>query len=721
MKPLFPKLGKGSNSCVKNKKLKLLMNDLTPIESKPEKQYNYRNIYFNNIPYINRNMITSYSKKKPKIFFKDKLMSPSSKNITNSKYDSIDEYNKTTDNLMLRYTYSKNPSTTTHYETFMTRTKAKFFNKAKENIENILNKSRAIFKNVDIRDKENSPQIYIGDMEFKNPIDSLGSIINNKIIHDKVLKNYSERTIENYSNKINKISQMKHKMNLNKSIKIISIMPQTFEKEFLEQENKEIKQPFMSPNKENVQIKKEEINFRQQDSLPNKFSLVPTDFMKGWVYLLTGYHKFLKIYPESREQFTFNYDPISNCIFLFSGYSSYIGSQQLWKYNLLNNEWTPIKSTIYNMDARSGHTAIIYKNKLIIFGGRYLHNTLMSDLDIFNIEDNTWNMMQVNTCYFLELRRNHIACLVGNQMFIHGGIDEKGEYLDDSYLLGLNSQYNWTKANISLTNIPPKLGYHSCCLVAPSEYIKNSKFSIYKFPEINISENTNTQIKEIGIYIFGGKKSELKDPSNKLWVLKIGKKNLEWLDIKTRGKPPCPRYLCSMNFYEQGNFLIIHGGKTKTLINENVLRDTYLLELYRFEWIKVNYGFFDHTVKPRFSHSGVVYQNKLIIFGGVNDKGYDGSNFFLIKLQPEDFNQSVSPSRRNSILKNQLTLENENVNQFITNGIIKDGISAVKAEKKEIISTNKKENIDKSVKKNKIKKNSRNATLPYVPSRKKIK
>ena len=61
-----------------------------------------------------------------------------------------------------------------------------------------------------------------------------------------------------------------------------------------------------------------------------------------------------------------------------------------------------------------------------------------------------------------------------------------------------------------------------------------------------------------------------------MWVLRIGKKYLDWMEIMTLGKPPCPRYLFSMNFYEQENFIIIHGGKTKSLKSEQILNDTFL-------------------------------------------------------------------------------------------------------------------------------------------------
>ena len=663
MKQIYPKLETETISVNKRNKLKLILNDLIGSDNQM-KTINAENNYDNKSLKYNRTTIaTSCSKNKVKKLYKDKFLNTIQDYAVYSQVEPLDDYNQNNEDLILKYNYS-NPTGRKKfsYKPYMTRTKAEFFNKTKENIQTMLNKSRFHFRNLEKNEKLKPYESYIkiNSKDFKGPVDSLGLILANKTIHDQILDNYKDREISHFGQSINKICHIKEMINLSKYVKVTSIMPRTFEKEFLQQENKnqDINNNNNDQNNENEQNTKN--NKTLKTTIINHPTLLSIDFIKGWVYFPTGFYQNFKTCPESREQFTFNYDPVTNNIFLFSGNSCYIGSQQLWKYSLTNLQWIPIKPTTFSMDARSGHTAIIYKTKLIIFGGRYLHNTMFCDLDYYNIDNNTWTMGQVNTNYFLKLRRNHISCLIGNQMFIHGGIDDQGEYLDDSYLLSLNGNFRWTKATIMAYGPPPKLGYHSCCLVAPKEILKNPKFSVYKFPDISLTDDLNTQIKEKGLYVFGGKKSELKDPSNKLWLLKIGRKPLEWIDIRTRGKPPCPRYLCSMNYYEEGNFIIIHGGKTKTLRNENILKDTYLFELYRWEWIRVNYGFFEPKIKPRFSHSGIIYQGKLIIFGGVNEQGFSGSNFFLIKLTPEDFNGHTSPKKRASILKNPVTLVSEN-------------------------------------------------------------
>ena len=69
-------------------------------------------------------------------------------------------------------------------------------------------------------------------------------------------------------------------------------------------------------------------------------------------------------------------------------------------------------------------------------------------------------------------------------MFVHGGLSEDDKYLNDSHLLNLTSPMKWQKINIWVSDWP-SLAYHTCCLVMPLEMRLNSKFSMYKLPELN--------------------------------------------------------------------------------------------------------------------------------------------------------------------------------------------------------------------------------------------
>ena len=602
----------------------------------------------------------------------------------------IKEYSKISNNLMERYSYN-NPKAETeenifNYEDEMTKTKADYFLKKKKDIQNFLDKSKKLMKTLnDFRPQKTV--IKFNSTDFRNPIDSLGLILKNKTIHDKVLDNYQNREMQCFGNNIRKINKIKGILNLSKNVKISSVIPINIERSLKSNTNRNSIIQFNASNTTNDLKESNPKNPLEQEedkkqSNENTLSKNQSDdstisqeaAQRGYLYFLPGFHQSTKICPESREEFSLNHDQSTNTLFLFSGNSSHMDSPLLWKFNLSNFVWEPLKPPSNVIEKRYGHTGVIYKSKLIIFGGRYLDNTALADVDIYNIEQNYWEMNNYNTIIYLKLRRNHVACLVGQQMFVHGGIDEYGNYLDDSFLLSLGNTYKWSKAKINNYGKHlhfPKLAFHSCCLVVPYEMQKNPKFNIHKFPEIPIG-SMSSRIREKGIYLFGGKKSELKDPCNKMWVLRIGKKYLDWVEIISKGKPPCPRYLFSMNYYEHGNYLIIHGGKTKSLKSENILKDTYLFELLRFEWIRVIHGCFDSIVKPRFSHSAVIYNKRLIIFGGVNEQGFSGSNFFLIKLIPEVnndifFKKRSSNNRRSMLafrtIKEVKVIKDDNLNK----------------------------------------------------------
>ena len=130
------------------------------------------------------------------------------------------------------------------------------------------------------------------------------------------------------------------------------------------------------------------------------------------------------------------------------------------------------------------------------------------------------------------------------------------------------------------------MAYHSCCLVLPEEFRKDPTFTLYT--KLSEEKLKSISVKEIGIYIFGGKTSKNGTLNNNLYVLKIGGQSLEWIILNTYGAPPKKRYGASMSFYEAGNILIIHGGRQNTKINF-AFNDTFILNLYSLNWMKVEY------------------------------------------------------------------------------------------------------------------------------------
>ena len=83
------------------------------------------------------------------------------------------------------------------------------------------------------------------------------------------------------------------------------------------------------------------------------------------------------------------------------------------------------------------------------------------------------------------------------------------------------------------------------------------------------------------------------------------------------------------------------------------LNDTYIFDLENFDWIKIILysqlpGF---KVLNRCGHQSVIYGNKLIIVGGMNNNNYLGSTLFIINL---DFSYQTQPKTLEEITIKQL-------------------------------------------------------------------
>ena len=600
-------------------------------------------------PYIlSRNIINNFNS--PRHFLTNSKNSENN-NLINSiekfakltKEFSIDDTSKY---LMSNYMYSSpniNTPNSTKFEDFMTKTTKNFFKKQKKEVSNIIYKSRK--KNI----SEDITKINFDNntTEYKNPIDSLGLILNNKCIYDNIMKKFCNKTLKSFGKTLNKFNSVQELKNLNeKKIKITSIIPRALLDE----------------------KKKTGIYYDSEEEVANENHLIiPKSCYTNKILIL--YCKLINlksIVPESREQFSMDIEILSNNIFLFGGLISNIKDNSLWKFDIFKMKWFKLKKLNNQPELRFGQSGIIIKDKFILFGGKIINKEStyenLAELDIYDIKLNIWYSP------FIEkkpiLRRNHIACAIGKNMFIHGGINFLGELLSDCYILNIKN-LKWNKLDLFYyeknendeydKNKKLYLSYHSCCLVLPNEIINNNKFSIFKMIDLQINKKYY-RIREQGLYIFGGKNKE--SLNDKLFIIKLGKNPLEYKTIEPFGKGPSARILCSMNFFEPGNFIIIHGGKN----NFCTLNDTFILEVHRMEWLKVNYDIDNNLIKFRCGHQSVICGNDLIIFGGMDEKNFVGSCLFFINLDPTLYDNVV---RRNLIfdntfMKKELFLKNNN-------------------------------------------------------------
>ena len=467
------------------------------------------------------------------------------------------------------------------------------------------------------KNDDSNLKITIREKQYPNPYKSLAVIKHNSFIFDEINKNFLNRQGDLFKQKILNIKKYNNKYKVK--------MPKIHISNFT-------RIPFEIPLVDLTEDK-------DKKGLQT-FKNISKKQNEGTLQLYAYYRYPNRNFPEGREQFSiFFYN--NNRIYICGGLTVKMGIMPIWYLNMDKLEWNKVPQK-ENTNNRFGHTSIIYQNKIYFYGGRAKIDKALyyCGLEIFSLNEGIYYKPMLSKLNSPTLRRNHIAILIDEQIFIHGGVSENNEILSDCHLLNLNP-LKWLKVSINRRSQNPKLYGHTGCVVVPKQYLINHKFNIYAYPDLEV---VNCRIKKKGLYVFGGKSKEEGGISNKLWILTIGQKLLEWNLAETKGIPPRPRYNHSMSFYERGNFLIIHGGRNDLMSDTIAFDDTFVLDLEFFEWFKVElFSQFDKfKVLSRCGHQSSIYGNKLIIFGGMNNNNYIGSTLFIVNLDFTYNNQQRS-------------------------------------------------------------------------------
>ena len=482
---------------------------------------------------------------------------------------------------------------------------------------------------------QNKLRINIQKFAYANPSQSLNIIKNNNKVFNEINKDLLFRqksVLDNGAYQYEK-NLMKFNVKMPK-IKVSNINVLRNDLAVLD---------FMEDEKENSKDEKKEENL----GVP----VIPAD---GQLKLYSYFKYSFKNYPEGNQQFALCLK--DKYIIISGGINTTMGQMIMWSLNIKNLDWKKIK-TSNKINSKYGHTSEYIQNKIYFFGGRVMDEEMiiLSGLEIYDFTDNKFSTQYLQN--EPKSRRNHVSCLINGQMFIHGGIDSSNNILDDCHILNLQP-LKWIIPNINSYGGCPKVYGHTCCLIVPNEILSNIRFNIYKYPE-DSPVKINNKIKEMGIYIFGGKIGDNdNDLSNDLWILLLGQKPLLWKKAETQGMPPCPRYFHTMNYYEKGNFIIIHGGRNDNISFLSALNDTYVLSLENLEWAKIILysnipGF---RIIARYAHKSCLISNKVLIFGGMNNTNYVGSSLFIINL---DFNYSPATKTKEQLEVEELQRKND--------------------------------------------------------------
>ena len=377
------------------------------------------------------------------------------------------------------------------------------------------------------------------------------------------------------------------------------------------------------------------------DKLKNDIVIFPSN-------IFTQYH------PSSRGQFSLCTSE-NGRIYIFGGLQSKSFSElwicQIKKKSMLNHKnslfgyleqenefltWEKIKKIKEDECPlpRYGHSMTYYRDFIYIFGGNVMESSLIrnreENITIYDIKKEIYYYPKCLNYKNIQWRRNHIGIGIGNTILIHGGINDEGDYLDDLWLFEC-LKYKWTKLSYrSLIKIP-KNAFHSGVLVIKNQdLLFHNDLNIYKFPEGSISKNKGNKIKIEGIYIFGGIEKDGTFYSN-LWLIRIGVKPVDIINVPTKGKVPPPRILCGMTFFSPLNILVIYGGKNKFISKTQILDDIWLFDVESLTWISPIYDI--GSFYPICEHCMFTLGERIIFLGGSGINGLEKFDLHTIEFE----------------------------------------------------------------------------------------
>eukprot|EP01080_Neovahlkampfia_damariscottae_P011437 gene11437-4604_t len=296
-------------------------------------------------------------------------------------------------------------------------------------------------------------------------------------------------------------------------------------------------------------------------------------------------------------------------------------------------EWKTLDQKIF----RSCHQLISYEDSIFLFFGETQVQHLFSyKVGKYNLLTN--ELVELSPVFSPASRRNHVCVKKENFVYVFGG--EYQRYSDGNELTKYNLDTNeWNLIYFENTDITPSCRiYHCGCSCSKDIYFFGGEYlTEVQFEELwKLDENEKwnhiepkSYYNPLGrryaslesnneyLYLFGGRNEEKR--FNDLW--QFNTLTCCWKEISTDGNEiPKPR--ASHTSIIKNNTMWIYGGNNGGITNE-----LFSLDLFSFTWKKYE----TKNDFPRHWHAATVTNNnELIVHGGRHIQNLD--DFILMEL-----------------------------------------------------------------------------------------
>jgi N-acetylneuraminic acid mutarotase len=279
-------------------------------------------------------------------------------------------------------------------------------------------------------------------------------------------------------------------------------------------------------------------------------------------------------------------------IFLLGGTDLNSEKGEMFSYDPFRNSWD---ASIGMHKAIDSHSAVVYKNLMIVFGG-YLQGKLSNSTFVFDFQERIWDVLQV-AGQIPEERADHSAVVHKDFMYTYGGLVNSSEYSSEVWRLNL-LEPSWSCIQFS-GDSPGSVSGHSACV----------------FSDVML--------------VFGGVRDILKE-TNEMYAFEF--ETASWLLIQTETESKDPvidredgrtKNYTDVKKKTKNDHFATHRDKSRDKCKNSlkVAHDSYETQ----KPIKAGPAVFRGRIKGKIPHSrdghtGVIFEDFMIIFGGDRHK-----------------------------------------------------------------------------------------------------
>lgn len=315
----------------------------------------------------------------------------------------------------------------------------------------------------------------------------------------------------------------------------------------------------------------------------------------------------------------------------------------LWVFAGEYQHWLKVDAHSHELIPRTGHSLVESNQQLVVFGGETSSLRLAAHRECLNtvalLNTGIMDFRSVSTAgHSVVMRRYHCAAEVGKHLFVHGGLTEKNQVLDDVVVLNLTT-WKWRKVE----TVGEALGSRAF----------HTAVGVFQFQHKGIV--SERRAKEYGVYIFGGRDSQ-GTCYNSLHIVHLNSRPYTSSVPLTLGEPPEPRFQHTMTHFPELCMVVVYGGRqeSRTTSGYRCFGSVHLLRLDTLTW---------NTTSPRgavpesrCAHAAAALGSRLVIFGGLHNSHYASNETFVLELQPDRVAELLARDKEKEERKAQLDL-----------------------------------------------------------------